>query len=280
MEDIKLDNISLNNLSAEFLADKVMTYGVKFLTALLIVLVGFWIATRISRLIRKSLSKTQMSLAIQGALSSIISVLLKLLVLLIAMNTAGIQITSLVALLGGLAVGIGMALQGSLANFAGGILVLTFKPYGIGDTIETMGNIGEVEEITLLQTMLLTSDLKTVILPNGSVFNNPIINYSKKGVRRVEIAVGVGYEDDFDKVKEVLLDVFRNEPLILQDRECVLEINEFGDNSVNLAMYGYAKTQNFIRARWNLNRAVKMALDKHGFSIPYPQRDIHIKSEK
>ncbi|MDO5616675.1 MAG: mechanosensitive ion channel [Cruoricaptor ignavus] len=272
----ELNALSLKNFSIEWWIDKATTFGSKLITAILIIVIGFWITTRIARVIRKSLGRTHLSVAIKKVLSDVISILLKFLVILVAMNTAGIEITSLVALMGGLAVGIGMALQGSLANFAGGILILTFKPYSIGDTIETMDKIGTVQDITLLQTILLTADLKTVILPNGSVFNNPIINYSKNGIRRVEIVIGIGYDDDFDKAKEVLMEVLKNEPLILHDRDCVLEINEFGDNSVNLAMYAFAETQNFLKAKWSLNRAVKIALDKNGFNIPYPQRDIHI----
>lgn len=273
---MELNELSLNNISADLLFEKATTYGMKLLTAIVIILVGFWITTRIARLIKNSLEKTNLGMAIRKVLADIISVLLKFLVVLVAMNTAGIEITSLVALMGGLAVGVGMALQGSLANFAGGLLVLTFKPYTIGDTVETMGKIGTVQEITLLQTILLTPDLKTVILPNGSVFNNPITNYSKNGIRRVEIAVGISYDDDFDEVKKVLMEVFENEPLILKDRDCILEINDFGDNSVNLAMYGFAKAADFMQAKWNLNRAVKMAMDRNGFSIPYPQRDVHL----
>ena len=271
-----LKQLNLSNMNMDWLVQKATTYGVKIFTAILIIAIGFWIASKVTGLIRKSLEKTHFTLSLRKVFGDIVSVLLKVLVVLIAMNTAGIEITSIVALLGGLAVGIGMALQGSLANFAGGLLILLFNPYRIGDFIESLDKAGTVEEISLLQTILLTPDMRTVILPNGAVFNNPIINFSKYGVRRVEIGIGISYTDDFDQVKEVLTQVFKNEPLMLDDKGYILEINEFGDNSVNLAMYGYTKTENYLQAKWNLNRATKKALDAHGFSIPYPQRDIHM----
>ena len=271
-----LKQLNLSNMNMDWLVQKATTYGVKIFTAILIIAIGFWIASKVTGLIRKSLEKTHFTLSLRKVFGDIVSVLLKVLVVLIAMNTAGIEITSIVALLGGLAVGIGMALQGSLANFAGGLLILLFKPYRIGDFIESLDKAGTVEEISLLQTILLTPDMRTVILPNGAVFNNPIINFSKYSVRRVEIGIGISYADDFDQVKEVLMQVFKSEPLMLDDKGYVLEINEFGDNSVNLAMYGYTKTENFLQAKWNLNRATKKALDANGFSIPFPQRDIHV----
>lgn len=271
-----LKQLNLSNMNMEWVIQKATGYGVKIFTAIVIIAVGFWIASKVTGLIRKSLEKTHFTLSLRKVFGDIVSVLLKVLVVLIAMNTAGIEITSIVALLGGLAVGIGMALQGSLANFAGGLLILLFKPYRIGDFIESLDKAGTVEEISLLQTILLTPDMRTVILPNGAVFNNPIINFSKYGVRRVEIGIGISYADDFDQVKEVLMQVFKSEPLMMDDKGYVLEINEFGDNSVNLAMYGYTKTENYLQAKWNLNRATKKALDAHGFSIPFPQRDIHV----
>ena len=269
--DFNLQNWDWDNMSS-----LIIDYGLKALGAILIIIVGFWLAGKLAKLIGKSMEKSDMTVSMRKFIQSIISIAFKVLVILVAMSTVGFEVTAFVALLGGLAVGIGLALQGSLANLAGGILILLFKPFKVGDYIESIDKAGTVEEISVLQTILLTPDMRTVILPNGSVFNNPIINFSKFGVRRVEIKVGIGYDDDFDAAKEVLLEVFRNEPLMLDDRDYVLEINEFGDSSINLAMYGYTKTEDYHQARWSLNRATKKALDKNGFSIPFPQRDLHI----
>lgn len=256
----------------------VVTYGLKLLGAIIIIIVGFWLAKRISKLLLKSMSKSQMTVSMQKFLSNLSAILFQVLVVLVAMSTVGFEVTAFVALLGGLAVGIGMALQGSLANLAGGILILLFKPFKVGDFIESIDKSGTVEEISVLQTILLTPDMRTVILPNGSVFNNPIINFSKFGVRRVEIKIGIGYDDDFDKAKQVLMGVLKNEPLILNDRDFIIEIQEFGDSSINLAMFAYTSTENYLQAGWNLNRSTKKALDENGFNIPYPQRDLHIIS--
>lgn len=269
---------NLRNWDWHKVGDKALDYGGKVLIAIFVIVIGFWIANKISILIRKSLSKSGMTISMGQFLSSLFGLIFKIFIMLVAISTVGFQITGFIALLGGLAVGIGMALQGSLSNLAGGILILLFKPFKVGDTIQSLDKMGTVSEISILQTILLTPDMRTVILPNGSVFNNPIENYSKHGIRRVEIAIGIGYEDDFDKAKEVLLEVFKNEPLMIDEKGYILEINEFGDSSVNLAMYGYAKTENYLQAKWNLNRATKMTLDKNGFNIPFPQRDLHIKS--
>ena len=271
--------LSLDNININWIAEKVTNYGIKILTAILIIVVGFWIVSKITRLLRYELGKTGLTVSLKKVIGDIVSILMKVLIVLIAMNTAGMEITSLVALLGGLAVGVGLALQGSLANFAGGILVLSFKPYKIGDYIESQGNSGYVEEITLLQTKLITFEKRIIILPNGSTFNNPIINYSASGIRRVEIGIGIGYENDFDEAQKLLLQVLKDEPLLLDDHDYVVELNEFGDNSINLSMFAYAKTEDYKRAQWNINRATKKVLDENGFNIPYPQRDVHIISK-
>ena len=263
----------------ENLTHLIISYGLKFLGAVIIILVGFWLAQKISKIISKSIAKSDMTISMQKFIAGISVTVFRVLVVLVAMSTVGFEVTAFVALLGGLAVGIGLALQGSLANLAGGILILLFKPFTVGDYIESLTKSGTVVEITVLQTVLLSPDMRTVILPNGSVFNNPIINFSRHGVRRVEIKVGIGYEDDFDKAKEILMEVLKAEPLILKDRDFIIEIQEFGDSSINLAMFAYTRTEDFLKAGWSLNRATKMALDANGFSIPYPQRDLHIISQ-
>jgi small conductance mechanosensitive channel len=271
-------DFSMKTWNLENFMELVVTYGLKLLGAIIIIIVGFWLAKRISKLLLKSMSKSQMTVSMQKFLSNLSAILFQVLVVLVAMSTVGFEVTAFVALLGGLAVGIGMALQGSLANLAGGILILLFKPFKVGDFIESIDKSGTVEEISVLQTILLTPDMRTVILPNGSVFNNPIINFSKFGVRRVEIKIWIGYDDDFDKAKQVLMGVLKNEPLILNDRDFIIEIQEFGDSSINLAMFAYTSTENYLQAGWNLNRSTKKALDENGFNIPYPQRDLHIIS--
>ncbi|MGI9526420.1 MAG: mechanosensitive ion channel family protein [Weeksellaceae bacterium] len=277
-ESVPTDAFNLKNWDLSTLLDTAIEYGLKLIGAIFIIIVGFWLAGKIAKLIQKSMSKSNMTISMRKFIESLFKMIFKILVILVAMSTVGFQVTAFVALLGGLAVGVGMALQGSLANLAGGILILVFKPFKVGDFIQSLDKMGTVEEISVLQTVLLTPDMRTVILPNGSVFNNPIENYSKFGVRRVEIGIGIGYDDDFDRAKEVLMQVFKNEPLMLDDRGYILEINEFGDNAVNLAMYGYTRTDDYLQAKWNLNRETKKALDANGFNIPFPQRDLHLVS--
>ncbi|MGV4439733.1 mechanosensitive ion channel family protein [Ornithobacterium rhinotracheale] len=269
-------NLDLTKVNLDWLISNSISWGLKLFTAVIILIVGFWLTSKASVLIIKFLSKSRLSVSIRNFLQSLVSVLLKVLTIIIAMNTVGIKTTSLAALLGGLAVGVGLALQGSLANLAGGLLILFFKPFKVGDYIEALGQKGTVQVIDILQTVLLAPNGQTIILPNGNVFNNPIINLTQSGYRRVEIGIGVSYDAEFDHVKEVLTEVIKNEPLVIEDRGYVIEINEFGDNSVNLAMYCYCNSADFMTVKWNLNKATKKALDANGIGIPYPQRDLHL----
>lgn len=272
----KYENVNFSDISLNWLLKNGVDLGLKLIMAILIIVIGFWLTSRISRLIIKYLSKSNISLSLSQFMQSILSAILKIFVILIAMNTVGIKTTSLAALLGGLAVGVGLAMQGSLANLAGGLLILFFKPFKVGDFVEALGKRGTVQAIDILQTVLLTPDGQTVFLPNGNVFNNPIINISYSGFRRVEIQVRIDYRDDFDKVKEILLNVLKSEPDVIEEKGFTLEMNEFGENSVDLAMYCYCKTDDFMSVRWKLNRATKKALDDNGFKIPLPQRDLRI----
>lgn len=276
MNQLNVNQLNLKNFNINWFLQNGISIVLNILGAIAIVIIGFWIIKKLVKFTRKRLDSTGFTVSLKKVLGDIISVFLKILVTLIALSTVGVQTASIIALIGGLAVGIGLALQGSFSNFAGGLLILLFKPFKVGDFIESLDKSGTVEEISLLQTTLLTPDMRTVILPNGNVFNNPIINFAKFGVRRVEIQIGIGYEDDFDKAKEVLTKVLENEPLIIQDRKFTIELNDFGDSSINLAMYAYTETKNFLQARWNINRSTKIALDKNGFNIPFPQRDLHI----
>lgn len=276
---MNLNELTLKNLTSDWFLHKLMEYGMKILIGILIIIVGFWISSKISKIIGRYLQGTHLTNSVKQIIIGLASILLKILVVLVAMNTVGIEITSFVAILGGLAVGVGMALQGSLSNLAGGILILAFRPYREGEVVEALGKLGTVQEITLMQTILLTPDMRTIILPNGNVFNNPIINYSKEGIRRLELELGISYSDDFDEVKEVLTEIFRQEPLLLHDRGYTLEINAFADNSVNLAMYCFVAAENYLQAKWNLHRATKKAMDNNHFSIPFPQREVRVVSD-
>jgi len=259
-----------------WLLEKSLAYGIKLIAALAILVIGFWIAGRLSAMISKQLNKTDLTVSLRRFITSVMRVMFKILVVLVAMTTVGVETTAFVALIGGLFVGVGMALQGSLSNLAGGLLIMLFKPFKVGDVIESLSSTGTVQEISILQTILVTPDRKTVVLPNGSVFNNPIINYSKEGIRRVDIGIGISYNDNFIEVQKILMQVLRDEKLLLPDLGFTCEIAAFGDSSVNLAMNGFCKTENYLETLWSLNNATKHALDANGFNIPFPQRDIHI----
>ncbi|HTN17314.1 MAG TPA: mechanosensitive ion channel domain-containing protein [Chitinophagaceae bacterium] len=262
----------------DWLYQAATNYGLKLLGAIIVLLIGFWIANRLSTVIEKQVSKTDLSISLRKFLSSLVNIVFKLLVVLAAMTTMGVETTAFVALLGGATIGVGMALQGSLSNLAGGLLILLFKPFKVGDVIEALGSTGEVMEISILQTILLTPDRKTIILPNGNVFNNPVVNYSKEGIRRVDVGIQMAYEADFNSVRVVLLEVLQQEPLLISDHGYTVEIAKFGESGISLAMNAYCKTEEYLDALWKLNSAAKKAMDHHGFKIPFPQRELYIKT--
>jgi small conductance mechanosensitive channel len=206
----------------------------------------------------------------------VIDVIFKILVILTAINTVGIQVTSFAAILAGLAAGIGLSLQGSLSNFAGGLLIIFFKPFKVGDYIEALGNGGTVESISILYTSIVTPDNKVVILPNSSLLNNPVTNYSVKDKRRLDIKVGISYNDDVHKAQEVLKEMLENEPLILHDEPITVEVLEFADSSVNLAVRAFVKSEDYWDTYFKLYKETKKVLDKNGISIPFPQTEMRI----
>jgi len=192
----------------------------------------------------------------------------------------GIATSSFVAMLGAGSLAIGLALQGSLSHFAGGVVILFFKPFRVGDVIEIDGIKGTVQSITILYTIISTPDDNTAVLPNGQVANNKVLNYTKENNRRIDLSVGIAYDQDIDKAKKVISDALHAVPIILDEPEPFIGVLGFGDSSVNIAFRPYAKSVDYMEAYFAANEAVKKALDSHQIEMPFPQRDVHIKSGK
>lgn len=260
----------------EWLLDEAIKLAIQIGIALVILVIGFWITSKIKNVIRNRMIKRNLDASIREFTLPIISILLKLMVVLSAINAVGIQITSFAAILAGLAAGIGLSLQGSLSNFAGGLLIIVFKPFKVGDYIVSMNNGGTVESISILYTTLVTPENLVIILPNSTLLNNPVTNYSVKDTRRLDIKVGISYGDDVEKTQQILKEMLENEPLILKDQEIVVEVLNFGASSVDLAVRAFVKRTDYWDAYYKLHKKTKETLDDHGVSIPFPQTEMRI----
>lgn len=264
----------------EWLIDEAVKFAIQIGIALIILAVGFWLTSKIKNIIRNRMIKRNLDASIREFILPIISILLKLMVVLSAINAVGIQITSFAAILAGLAAGIGLSLQGSLSNFAGGLLIIIFKPFKVGDYIVSMSNGGTVESISILYTTLVTPENLVVILPNSALLNNPVINYSVKDTRRLDIKVGISYNDDVEKVQKVVKEMLVSEPLILKDQEIVVEVLNFGASSVDLAVRAFVKRSDYWNAYYKLHKKTKEILDENEISIPFPQTEMRIINPK
>lgn len=260
----------------EWVLDEVVKLGIQIGIALVILVVGFWLTSKIKNIIRNRMIKRNLDASIREFTLPIISIMLKLMVVLSAINAVGIQITSFAAILAGLAAGIGLSLQGSLSNFAGGLLIIVFKPFKVGDYIVSMNNGGTVESISILYTTLVTPENLVIILPNSTLLNNPVTNYSVKDTRRLDIKVGIAYGDDVEKAQRILKEMLENEPLILKDQEIVVEVLNFGASSVDLAVRAFVNRTDYWNAYYKLHKKTKEILDLNEISIPFPQTEMRI----
>ncbi len=258
--------------------DMTMAYVPKLLLALAVLFIGLWLIKRITSLMSTALDTAGVDESLARFLKSLASVALKVLLLISVASMIGIATTSFVAVLGAAGLAVGLALQGSLANFAGGVLILLFKPFKLGDFIEAQGVSGTVKEIQIFSTLLHTTDNKVVVVPNGSLSNNVITNYSREATRRVDLLFGIGYDSDLAKAKSLINDLVQAEARIHADPEPLIVVSELADNSVNLTVRVWTDASDMWKVRFALIEAVKLAFDANGVSIPYPQRDIRIIS--
>jgi len=254
----------------------VLTYGKLLLVGLIILIAGLWIINRVVKGFRHLLVVRNVDETLIPFLVSLIGVILKALLFISVITYVGIPMTSFIALLGAAGLAIGMALSGTLQNFAGGVILLILKPFKVGDYLEAQGHAGVVKEIQVFNTVLLTLDNKTVIIPNGGLSTGAMVNYSDQETRRVDLVFGIGYDDDIDKARDIIKEVIAKEATILTDPEPFVGVVELGDNSVNLVTRVWTKSAEYWNVYFFLNEYVKKAFDNQGISIPYPQRDVHI----
>ncbi len=256
------------------------TSGVKILIGLLILSIGWKLIKRIVKIFNTVLEKRNIDPTIGSFLDGVINISLKILLILIVMDYVGLKTSSLVALVGSAGLAVGLALQGSLANFAGGVIILLIRPFNVGDLIDSGEHTGTVEKIGIFYTHLVTFDNKQILIPNGELANKSIVNYTSKDTRRVDLKFTVGYEQDLSKVKNALFSVINTEELILNDPPAFVAVSEHGDSAITFVVRVWTKTEDYWTVHFNLLERVKMKFDEENISIPYNQMDIHIKGNE
>lgn len=247
-------------------------YGLKILAAIIIWLVGSWVIKRLLKGFKKVMTKANYDESLQKFLLNLLGWILKILLILAILAKLGVETTSFAAILAAAGLAIGLALQGSLGNFAGGVLIMIFKPFKIGDLIEAQGEIGVVKEIEIFTTKLTGLSNKEIIIPNGSLSNGNIVNYTTEGTRRVDLVFSVGYDSDIKKTKEVLMNVLTSHPKILKDPMPSVTVLELADSSVNFAVRPWCDTADYWEIYFDVTEQTKEALDKAGIEIPYPHQ--------
>jgi small conductance mechanosensitive channel len=242
------------------------------IVAILILIVGLWLTKIIVKLTKKLLAKRGVDVTLQKFIGDLLNWALKILVFITAISQVGVETTSFIAILGAAGLAVGLALQGALSNFAGGALIMLFKPFKVGDLIEAQGEIGVVKEIQIFVTKLNSPQNKLIIIPNGTLSNGNIINYTEEGKLRVDLTFGVGYDEDIKKTKEVLMQVMLSNKNVLKDPAPSVNVSELADSSVNFAVRPWAKPENYWDVYFSVIEETKLALDKAGIEIPYPHQ--------
>lgn len=250
------------------------------LWAVAALLIGLWVIKLLVKGMDKAMEKGDVDISLRKFLKSLTSIGLKVLLLISVASMLGIATTSFVAVIGAAGLAVGLALQGSLSNFAGGVLILIFRPFKIGDVIEAQGHLGKVDEIQVFNTVLKTPDNKTIIIPNGAVSNGSIVNFSTEETRRVDMTFGIGYEDDIQKAKSLLSELVAKDERVLHEPAPQVLLSELADSSVNFVVRAWVKGADYWDLFFDMQEKVKLTFDANKISIPYPQHDVHLFNEK
>ncbi len=258
------------------LSDYAIPWGINILFAAAIFVIGRMIAKGLVKLLRKVLSKTGMDPILVNFVASIVNSALLLFIIIAALDQLGVDTTSLIAVLGAAGLAVGLALQASLQNFAAGVMLIIFRPFKTGDFVEAGGTAGVVETISIFSTVMRTGDNREVIIPNGSIYNGTITNYSAQDTRRIDMIFGIGYGDDIRKAKQILQEILDADDRVLADPEPLIAVGELADSSVNFNVRPWVKSDDYWPTRFDLTEKIKLAFDDNGISIPFPQMDIHM----
>jgi len=254
-------------------------YLPKLALAVATLIVGLWAIVILVKITRKAMEKSSLDQTLIPFLCNLLSWGLKAMLVISVASMIGIATTSFVAILGAAGLAVGLALQGSLANFAGGVLILIFKPYSVGDLIEAQGHLGVVKEVQIFNTILLTPTNKRVIIPNGVLSNGSVTNFSAEGSLRVDLTIGIAYKSDVPKAKELLLKMMQDNPQVLKDPTPMVAVSELADSSVKLAVRPWCSVADYWDVYFGTTEKAKEVLEANKISIPFPQRDVHLFTE-
>ena len=264
------------NKIIEYLQTDGLAFGIDVAIALVIFFVGRIVISIIVRGISKTMQKNDVEKTLETFVCNLVRMALLIVVVIAAIGQLGIQTTSFIAIFGAAGLAVGLALQGSLSNFASGVLIVLFRPYKVGDFVEAAGIAGSVEQVQILTTILKTGDNKQVIVPNSQIMNSIITNYSANDTRRVDMVVGVSYDDDLDKVRKTLEDIVSADDRVLADPPLMIAVSELADSSVNFVVRPWCATSDYWPLTWDLTEAIKKRFDQEGISFPFPQQDVHL----
>ena len=271
----------MNDVSLLFakVQEVVTLYGLKVIAALCIFVIGRWIAKGLKKFLGRIMTKSGVDATIIPFVQDLTYVVLLVIVIITALGKLGIQTTSLIAVLGAAGLAVGLALQGSLSNFAAGVLIIMFRPIRVGDFFQGAGATGTVEKIQIFSTTVKTPDNKVIIVPNGKLLTDNITNYSIKELRRLDLVIGVGYNDSIDQVKEVIAEILSQDSRILKDPAPTIGLVELADSSVNFAVRPWVKNGDYWPVYFATLETIKKRFDAEGISIPFPQQDVHVYKE-
>jgi small conductance mechanosensitive channel len=266
----------LGQLDPSLITNTIMEYGISILSAIAIYIIGKWLVTRISRLIKKAMASRGVEQTLVKFLGNIVHWLLLAFVIIAALTQLGVETTSIAAIFAAAGLAIGLALKDSLSNFASGVMIILFRTFKVGDFVEIAGTSGTVEEVSIFTTHLKTPDNKLVIVPNSSITSGTITNYSAMPTRRIDMVFGIGYQDDIRKAKSLLEEILASDERILKDPAPVVAVSELADSSVNFVVRPWAKKEDYWGVYWDLQENVKLRFDEAGISIPFPQQEVHM----
>lgn len=277
MENVNLPDLGFDwNEAITMLKTTGLEFSINLVTAIAIFYIGRMVVGLLMRGLNKMMQAQEVDVTLQTFVANLLRMVLLTVVIIAAIGALGIQTTSFIAILGAAGLAIGLALQGSLSNFASGVLIVLFRPYKVGDFVEAAGISGAVEEVQILTTVLKTGDNKKVIVPNGQIMDSVITNYSANERRRVDMVVGVSYDDDLDKVRSTLEQLVAADDRILDDPSCTIAVSALADSSVNFVVRPWVKSADYWGVMFDLTEAIKKRFDKEGISFPFPQQDVHL----
>lgn len=268
-------------MSVEEIVDLVkeiaVNYGIKLIGAIAVFVVGLWVVKQINKGVKHYFDKKDFDPSLETFIASLLSISLKIMLTISALSMLGIEMTSFVALLGAAGLAVGMALSGTLQNFAGGVMLLIFKPFAVGDVIEAQGFVGTVKEIQIFNTILKTVDNRIVIIPNGGLSNGAMINITKEPQRRTEWVFGISYGESYEQARDIVLQMLNDDDRVLQDPAPFVALQSLGDSSVNLVVRAWAKKEDLWNVHFEINEKVYKVFPEKGLSFPFPQMDVHVQ---